>query len=90
MTQPKACGVTRPVRQRQQSTASWRAMATMAFLRAARVALAEPSTGHHFWTSLQSRCQITSRQASSTSAVRSRTLPCLVMGKRWWLSQILA
>jgi hypothetical protein len=33
---------------------------------------------------LQSRCQSTSRQAISTSAVRKRTLPCLVIGSRRW------
>src|SRR5580658_1968325 len=85
MTQPKSSGLILPVRQRHRSTAIWRAMATMAFLRAAAVALGWPTTGHHLRTSLQSRCHTTIRQASSTSAVRRRTLPCLVIESRRWL-----
>src|SRR5262249_16719439 len=80
--QPSSSGLTRPVRQRHRSTAICRAIATMAFFLAAFVALAWPTTRHHFFTSLLWGCQITKRQASSMSAVRSRTLPCLVMDKR--------
>ena len=47
-----------------------------------------PNTGHHFLTSLQSRCQSTSRQANSIKAVRRRTLPCLVIGKSRWLAPL--
>ena len=67
---------------RGELSAICRAIATMAFFLAALLAFTLPSTGHHFLTSLQSGCHITNRQASSISAVRRRTLPCLVMGSR--------
>ncbi len=79
MTQPRVSGVTRPVRQRHRSTAICRATATMAFFFAALVARTFFSTPDYFWTSRHSGCHTTSRQASSTSAVRSRALPCLVI-----------
>lgn len=85
MVQPKCSGATRPVRQRHRSTAICRAIATMAFFFAPLVALGLPNTGHHRFTSAQSRCHTTSRQASSMSAVRSRTLPCLVIGSSYVL-----
>src|SRR5437016_12008232 len=81
MTQPKSAGLTLPVRQRHKSTANCRAIATIAFLRAARVARGLLSTGHQRLTNLDSDCQRTIRQASSTNAVRNRTLPCLVIDR---------
>ncbi len=67
-------GLIFPVHQRHRSTAICLAIATTAFLRAALLALGLPRTGHHFLTRWLSGCQITSRQASSIRAVRSRTL----------------
>ena len=48
VTSPSAAAVVRPVRMRHRSTASWRAMATAAFLRAGLLPAA--ITGAHFFT----------------------------------------
>ena len=80
IVQPKVSAATHPVRQRHRSTAICRAIATMAFFFAPFVAFGLPNTCHHFFTSTQLRCYTTSRQASSTNAMRKPTLPCLVIG----------
>ena len=70
MTQPSCSGLIRPVCQRHKSTASCRAMATIAFLRAARVTLGAYNTRDQRRTRAPCGCHITQRQASSIKAVR--------------------
>src|SRR5439155_3962544 len=78
---PKVAALTRPVRMRHRSTASWRATATMAFLRAAPVARG-PTPQHLFpfddWFVIGLEPRKLSGQANSTKAARKRGLPCLV------------
>src|SRR5882762_5318969 len=62
-----------------RSTASWRATATIAFLRAAPVASAPLARiCRHLTTGLYLGWKRTSLQANSTRAARRRGLPCLV------------
>src|SRR6266446_2871595 len=76
---PNSSAWSRPVLILHRSTASWRATATIAFLRAAPVASAPLArVARHFTIGLYLGWKRTSRQASSTSAALSLGLPCLV------------
>lgn len=67
-----------PVKSRHRSTANCRATATTAFLRAAALPLASPSTGIHLRRARYSGCQRIIRHTISTSIARTRGLPLLL------------
>ena len=87
---PRSAAWTRPVAMRHRSTASCRASATMAFLRAAPLVLGtpRPSTLCQRFIPRYSGWKITTLQASWIKSRRRRGLPCLVIAPSRRLSPL--